>query len=178
MADRSTLRLLVAVLAVAGVAAGGAWIVGRHQYDPVAAVAYSAGPTDDHRVELSTVARVHEKSTSVQDLLQTYFDAINTRDYPAWRGAVTDDQARAQDADHWRAGYATTTDSNVLVMSIQDDPLRARVRFSSQQSVELAPSALRADCIDWDLTYLVVERDGRLLISGLEPSSQSMAACR
>lgn len=177
MADRGTLRLLVAVVAVAAIAAGGAWIVGRQQYDPTATIAYTAGPTADRTVALSPVAQGHPTAAPVQALFQGYFDAINARDYPSWRDVVTDDQAHAQDADHWRAAYATTVDSNVLVMSIKDDPLRARVRFSSQQSVELAPSALRSDCISWDLTYLIVERDGHLIISGLDPSAQSMQAC-
>lgn len=177
VADRGTLRLLVAVVAVAAIAAGGAWLVGRQHHDPVAAIAYTAGPTDDREVSLSTVADDHPDSTAVRELFQGYFDAINQRDYSAWRSSVTDDQAHAQDPDRWRAGYATTIDSNVLVMSIQDDPLRARVRFSSEQSVDLAPSALRTGCINWDLTYLVVQRDGRLLISGLDPTAQSMVAC-
>lgn len=177
MADRGTLRLLVAVVAVAAIAAGGAWVVGRQQYDPVATIAYSAGPTDDRTVAVSAVATGHPQAAAVEQLFQQYFDAINERDYSAWRARVTDDQAHAQDAGHWTAAYATTVDSNVLVMSIEDEPLRARVKFSSQQSVGLAPSALRSDCINWDLTYLVVERDGQLVISGLDPSAQSMVAC-
>lgn len=177
VADRGTVRLLVAVVAVATIAAGGAWLVGRQHHDPVAAIAYAAGPSDDHEVALSTVADDHPRSSAVRDLFQRYFDAINRRDYSAWRSSVTDDQAHAQDVDRWRAGYATMIDSNVLVMSIDDDPLRARVRFNSQQSVDLAPSVLRAGCIDWDLTYLVVERDGHLQISGLDPGAQSMVAC-
>ena len=62
-------------------------------------------------------------------------------------------------------------------MTIADEPLRARMMFTSEQSVELAPSALPAPCINWDVTYLLSDENERLVLSGIDPSAQSMTAC-
>jgi hypothetical protein len=62
-------------------------------------------------------------------------------------------------------------------MIIKDDPFRARLMFTSQQSVELAPTSLPVTCINWDMTYLLSDQDGHLVLSGIDPSAQSMTAC-
>ena len=113
----------------------------------------------------------------MQQLLQQYFDAINNRDYQAWVGAVATAQSAPQDELQWRNDYASTVDSNLQVMIIADEPLRARLMFTSQQAVELAPPSLPVTCINWDVTYLLAEQNGQLVLSGIDPSAQSMTAC-
>jgi hypothetical protein len=167
--------LLVVVLA-AGVTA--AWSFGRHRSDPVAAIAgYQSGPIEDQTVRLSDQAGAHPRAHEVQAVLQQYFDAINNRDYASWIGAVSTDQSAPQTEQQWTKDYSTTVDSNLAVMVISDDPLRARTMFSSQQDVALAPANLPVTCINWDITYLLSEQDGHLVLSGMDPSAQSMTAC-
>jgi len=167
--------LLVVVLAAGAVAA---WSFGRNRPAPLAALAdYHAGPSTDRSVRLGGDAPAHPQAPAVRSLLQNYFDAINNRDYDGWLGAVATMQSAPQSRARWTHDYATTVDSNVRVMLITDGPLRARTVFTSEQSVELAPPALRVGCINWDVTYLLGEQDGHLVLTGIDPSAQSMTAC-
>ncbi len=170
------LSTLLAVVLVGG--AGAAWAFGRqHDRTPAAVVEHQPGPTADSTVRLSTDAAHHPRSADVRSLLQGYFDAINTRIYGGWSRAVSAAQSAPQAEPQWARDYSTTVDSNLTVVMVGDDPLRARMMFSSQQAPGLAPPALPVACIDWDLTYLLEEENGRLVINGLDPSAQSMRAC-
>ena len=175
---RLTLVLTTLFVVVLATGATAAWSFGRHRVEPLASVAaYQRGPTDDQSVRLSTEASVHPRSTEIQTMLQDYFDAINNRDYESWVGAVATAQSAPQSEDQWQQDYASTFDSNLTVMIIKDEPLRARMMFTSEQSVELAPTSLPVTCINWDMTYLLSEQDGHLVLSGIDPSTQSMTAC-
>jgi len=175
---RLTLVLTTLFVVVLATGATAAWSFGRHRTEPLASVAaYQNGPTGDQSVHLSTEAGVHPRADEVRVLLQQYFDAINNRDYETWVGAVATAQSAPQSEDQWQQDYASTVDSNLTVMVIKDEPLRARLMFTSQQSVELAPTSLPVPCINWDMTYLLSEQDGHLVLSGIDPSMQSMTAC-
>ena len=167
--------LLVVVLA-AGVCA--AWSFGRHRSEPVAAIAnYQSGPAADQTVRLSDTAAAHPRANEIQSVLQQYFDAINNRDYASWIGVVSADQSAPQTEQQWTQDYSSTTDSNLALMVIADEPLRARMMFTSEQDVALAPASLPVSCINWDITYLLSDQDGHLVLSGMDPSAQSMTAC-
>jgi len=170
------LTTLLVVVLVAGVTA--AWTFGRHRSDPVAAIAgYQSGPIEDQTVRLSDQAGAHPRAHEVQAVLQQYFDAINNRDYASWMGAVSSDQSAPQTEEQWTEDYSTPVDSNLAVMVISDEPLRARMMFTSEQDVALAPATLPVPCINWDITYLLSDQDGQLVLSGMDPSAQSMTAC-
>ena len=49
---------------------------------------------------------------------------------------------------------------------------------TSVQDVAFAPKSLPVTCINWDLTYLLTDHDGTLVLSGIDPSAQSMTACQ
>ena len=174
---RLTMVLTIVLLVVLGGGASAAWALGRTRGTPMPA-GYSAGPTVDETVQLSGTAHEHPRAADVQLTLQRYFDAINRRDFDAWLTSVAADQSVNQTADEWSHEYSTTVDSNLVVATIQDDPLRARLMFTSEQDVAFAPKGLPATCINWDLTYLLTDRDGVLVLSGIDPSTQSMVACR
>jgi len=170
------LSTLLALVLVAGGTA--AWSFGRHRAEPQAvAVDYRSGPTSDHRVVMSADAQGHPRADQVHVLLQQYFDSINNRDYEAWMGAVAHEQSAPQTEENWTRDYATTVDSNLTVVTVSDEPLRARLMFTSEQAVDMAPKSLPVPCINWDVTYLLAEQDGRLVLSGIDPSAQSMTAC-
>lgn len=167
---------LVAVLMVGGL---GAWFVGRAQ--PVAlapgAAATDAAPTDDRTVRIEAGAAQHGRAEEIRALLQRYFDAINARDYPGWAASVSSTQSAAESAEQWQADYASTTDTNVRVRAIENGPLRVRLTFTSRQDVALAPPDLPTDCIEWDVTYVLDDEDGGLVVNGVDPAAFSRAAC-
>jgi hypothetical protein len=175
---RLTLALTTVLVVLLAVGATAAWSIGRHrEVQPAAMADYQAGPTTDRTVRVAAEAAGQERAPEVQAVLQQYFDAINNRDYQSWVGAVADAQSAPQTEERWHHDYSSTIDSNLSVLVIADEPLRARMMFTSQQAVELAPTALAVDCINWDVTYLLSEQDGRLVLSGIDPSAQSMTAC-
>lgn len=175
---RLTLVLTTLLVVVGAAGATAAWSYGRSlEVHSAMPAGYHTGPSEDRSVRLSTEAAAHPRATEVRAVLQHYFDAINNRDYEAWQGAVATVQSAPQSEQQWTRDYATTVDSNLSVTVIGDEPLRARLMFSSQQDVELAPAALPVTCIDWDVTYLLGDQDGRLVLTGIDPSAQSMTAC-
>jgi hypothetical protein len=173
---RLTMVLTIVLVIVLGGGVTAAWAVGRTQSNPAPAD-YAAGPSGDHTVRLAGDAVNHPRAAAVRQTLQRYFDSINQRDYGAWVDAVAVDQSADQSQAEWVRQYSTTLDSNLEVATIADEPLRARLMFTSEQAVEFAPKRLPATCINWDLTYLLEERDGDLVLSGLDPTAQSMTAC-
>jgi hypothetical protein len=174
---RLTMVLTIVLIVILGGGASAAWALGRTRVAPMP-TGYSAGPTGDETVQLSSAATEHPRADDVRRTIERYFQAINDRDFSGWLTVVTTDQAANQTADDWTHGYSTTTDSNVMVVDVQDDPLRARLMFTSEQAVEFAPKSLPVTCINWDLTYLLTEQDGAVVLSGIDPSAQSMQACR
>ncbi len=174
---RLTMVLTVVLIVIVGAGVCAAWALGRTRAVAMP-VGYSAGPSADQVVRLSDGVGEHPEAARVQQSFQQYFDAINRRDYESWLRSVAAGQSSAQSADDWLREYSTTVDSNLVVASIQDQPLRARLMFTSEQQVEFAPSRLPVTCINWDLTYLLIERDGALVLSGIDPSAQSMTQCR
>jgi hypothetical protein len=169
--------LTIVLLVIVGGGASAAWALGKTRVTPMPP-GYSAGPSGDGTVQLSSAATEHPRAKDVRQTLQRYFEAINGRDFDSWLTVVAADQAADQTADDWARKYSTTVDSNQMVADIQDDPLRVRLMFTSEQDVEFAPKQLPATCINWDLTYLLAEQDGALVLSGIDPSAQSMAACQ
>jgi hypothetical protein len=175
---RLTMALSTLLIVVVAMGATAAWSFGRHREDQAAVVAgYQPGPIDDRSVRLSDHAGAHPEAAGVRAVLQRYFDAINNRDYRGWVGTVARAQSAPQTELAWARDYATTVDSNLQVMTIADDPLRARMMFTSEQAVELAPKSLPVTCINWDVTYLLGDQDGQLVLTGIDPSAQSMTAC-
>lgn len=174
---RLTMVLTIALVVVLGGCASAAWALGRTRAVPMP-TGYSAGPSSDSTVQLSAAASEHPRADQVRQTLQRYFQAINGRDFDGWLAVVATDQSANQTADDWLHRYSTTVDSNLVVVDVEDDPLRARLMFTSVQDVAFAPKSLPVTCINWDLTYLLTDHDGTLVLSGIDPSAQSMAACQ
>ena len=173
-----TLLLAALLIVVLTAGAAAAWALGRQRVDTsTGSVGYAAGPSADRSIRMVGGADDHPRAEDIRDVLQGYFDSINNRDYAAWVSTVSAAQSSAQDPQRWAKEYSTSVDSNLVVTAVSDDPLRARIKFTSQQSVELAPPTLPADCIDWDVTYLLSDTDQGLVLSGIDPSAQSMTAC-
>lgn len=181
---RLTVTLTIVLVALVVVGAVAAWSIGRQHTPQVAEAGQvtqaqdrARDPGPDRAIRISADAREHPRSAEIRELLQGYFDSINNRDFAAWADSVGPMQRDSQDPQAWTHKYSTTVDSNVLVMSIADDPLRVRATFTSQQDPEFAPKDLPVDCISWDITYRLAEQGGGLVLDSLDPSATSMTSC-
>ena len=82
---RLTMVLTIVLLVVLGGGASAAWALGRTRPGPMPD-GYAAGPSASESVEVSSAAGLHPRAGEVRRTLQTYFDAINRRDFQAWLG--------------------------------------------------------------------------------------------
>jgi hypothetical protein len=178
-----TVALSTAVVVVLAGGVGTAAAIGAARSDvptgsdPGRTSSESSAPSGSTTVEMTPAAQQHPAAAEVKDLLQRYFDAINDGDYAAWAGTVTADQAAAWPKADWERSYATTQDSSIKVIDIDDDPLRVRLWFTSEQDPSLAPAELPVGCINWDVTYLLTEENDQLVLGGLDRDATSKVAC-
>jgi hypothetical protein len=179
-----TIALCVALVIVVAGGLGTAAAIGASQANTGSgAVTTTGGPTaptgpsSDTQVQMTPAAQQHQYAGQVKSVLQRYFDAINERDYAGWAGTVTAEQSAAWSEHDWLRAYDSTKDSSIKVVDIDDDPLRVRLWFTSEQDPALAPQDLPVDCINWDVTYLLTEEQGQLVLGGLDPDATSKAHC-
>ncbi|HVW41861.1 MAG TPA: hypothetical protein VHC18_10990 [Amycolatopsis sp.] len=115
-------------------------------------------------VELTPDAALHPEHEVVQQLLQTYFDAINSLDYEKWKTTVTKTRIQAKPRPDWLKDYASTKDGSILVyridgVSAQD--LRVLVGFTSVQDPAKAPDEVPgATCVQWRLVLPLTQESG------------------
>jgi hypothetical protein len=164
----------VVVITGAAVAAG---MVGRTVYSrpaeakgsPAVPSSSVAGPLPGStEVRLSPDAFTHPDRTAVQTVLQKYFDAINNRDFAAWRTVVSAQRASTAAEPTWTSDYETTRDGGMVVQRVESDVVGRRLRvllsFVSTQDVAKAPVALPERCIRWRVVYVMVWEGGELKV--------------
>jgi hypothetical protein len=126
-------------------------------------------------------AVAHPLYETVRELLQRYFDAINSRDYAAWQRTVIRQRIDMTPEKKWRADYQTTQDGSVMIYRIElgeQDTARVLMTFTSTQDLANAPKELPAGCIHWNVVFpLVQERDGWKLDSSPASASPQHEAC-
>ena len=100
----------------------------------------------------------------VQQLLQTYFDAINNRNYENWLSVVTQQRAAQQTQTQFQSGYATTSDGSIRVLRIDTAPtgMSVLLTFHSVQDLAHAPTQARFSCVQWQVVYPLVNQGGTL----------------
>jgi hypothetical protein len=111
--------------------------------------------------------------------LTRYFDAINGRDFDAWRATLSR-QHRATDRATFLADYASTVDDEIVVRGIVDRPdgvVEVTVTFRSRQQPRHAPADLPVGCLWWRIDYPLVRQGGQLKIPVLGRSNSSYRAC-
>lgn len=171
--------LPVVLLAVSLTAAAG--LLARQVYtarastDPPAVVqpSLSVAPEEqpgDAMVRGTADATSHPLYETVRQLLQTYFDAINAKNYRGWRAAVTSKRAENEPEREWQVAYRSTRDGSVVVHRIESGPvdsMRVLVSFTSVQNPEDAPLELAEPCIRWRVVLsLTVEGNDWKLDTG------------
>ncbi|WP_232662599.1 hypothetical protein [Pseudonocardia sp. TRM90224] len=136
--------VLVAVLVVAWTTAGT-----RLRGKPIQVPAQGVG---DSTVAMSLYAAKHPRADEVRRQLQEHFDAINGRNYAAWRATVVPERATALSEGDFAKDYASTSDGSIYIERIDDLPTGAmlvRVRFISSQDLANAPVDVQATRICW-----------------------------
>jgi hypothetical protein len=174
--SRLTVVLVAVLVLVVGAGIAGAVAVGRSASAGTGTTPGGTGSGGSSAVEMTPAAERHPRAEEIRLLLQQYFDAINSRDYPVWAASVSAAQSQGRPESEWSRSYSTTKDSKIKVIDIMDDPLRVRLWFTSEQAVELAPSDLPVKCINWDVTYDLVD-EGSLRIGTTVPTATNKAAC-
>ncbi|SEF35391.1 hypothetical protein SAMN05421837_10839 [Amycolatopsis pretoriensis] len=123
-------------------------------------------------VQMSDDAKNHPQAGAVRELLKTYFDAINTKQWSLWLEAVSSKRAASQSSSAWKAGVKSTRDYDALVYRIErgaGGSLRVLVGFTSEQEIADAPEYFPEKCIKWRLVLPVVSERTGLKIDTIDP---------
>lgn len=162
------LLITVAATAVAG-------LLARDLYtEPAAAppttvVATSPSPVPSGQqpgpaeVKATGDAAAHPLFRTLQPLLQTYFKAINDKDYERWSSVVTGERQTNQPEQKWQQEFATTQDGSIVMHRIEargDGTARVLLTFTSTQDVKDAPQELPRPCIHWNVVWAFSTEDG------------------
>lgn len=129
-------------------------------------------------VQLAADALTDPSSAAIQALLQRHFDAINNKDFEAWRSTVTRQRASAYPKEQWQREYGSTADGSIVVHRIEPTVTGSVVliSFTSTQDRELAPNQL-SDCLHWRVSYAVVVERGELRLAQSAPEASQFEAC-
>jgi hypothetical protein len=134
--------------------------------------ASSGAPAAVGIVGMTDDAKNHPQAEAVRKLLETYFDAINSRQYPLWLQVVSSKRAALQSYSEWKSGVKSTADSDALVYRIErgaSTSLRVLVGFTSRQERADAPEYFREKCIKWRLVLPVIVEKSALKIDTVDP---------
>lgn len=154
--------LLITVIATAlgALVARGVYTDPPPTLPPVVQPSSSSVPREEQpgpaAVQGTADATAHPLYRTLQPLLQTYFDAINEKDYARWAGTVTEERLAQQSEDKWHADYRTTRDGSIVMYRIEargNGTARVLLRFTSTQEVEASPPELPAPCIHWNVVW-------------------------
>lgn len=148
--------VLVALLAAGGAAA---WVSGGRSATGAAPLGSAREVPDvgagSGVVELSADTATHPAREAVRVQLQRHFDAMNNRDYEAWRGTVVPERSEGLGPAAFEQAYGSTRDGTIRIDRIDEGPdgsLLVRVRFVSTQDLADAPPDMRAERICWRST--------------------------
>lgn len=190
--DRSRQLWLVPVLLITVIVTAVAGLVARNLYeDPAPATpeavlpsasavppAEQPGPTE---VQGTPDATAHPLFTTIRDVLQTHFDAVNARDYQRWQTVVTRKRILNEPEEEWRTSYRSTKDGSIVIYRMElaeRDTIRVLMTFTSTQDPRDAPPELPVPCIHWNVVFpLVQEDDGWKLDTGSTAASPQHEAC-
>jgi len=183
--------VIAAVVAMAVLAAGGvaAWaLIGHHAPHPAAAPAVSTSgigqsgsptasaprqasttPTSQLTAGSATVtiapsAAQQSNAPQVAKFLETYFTAINTRDF-GLDSSLFEPQLQPT-RQQFSQGYRSTSDSDITLtdLSVTATGLAATVSFTSHQDPSDSPT--NSSCTAWDITlYLQPQGSAYLIVS-------------
>jgi hypothetical protein len=181
--NRSTLTWLIPITLLIAVCAMVGGLIARQVYatsKPVdtkqppavtsAPVTSSEGSGEDptKTVRFTDFARNDPNFPLVQQAIQSYFNAVNKRDFAKWRQVMTPIVGAQQTQADWTKGYSTTVDKDMQIYRIEDNDDGADVfgSFTSTQDVADAPKDLKEPCIRWNMIWPMVKSPGNVFRIG------------
>lgn len=132
-------------------------------------------------VAMTPDVAANSQGRQVQQVLQTYFDAINNRDYDKLLSVVTAQFAAAQPKQRFLSAYKTTSDGTIRVMRIDQAPsgLSVMITFHSMQDLADAPAFAKFKCIQWQEVLPMVRQGDSFELdnapTGASPQTQQCA---
>ncbi len=135
---------------------------------PTATATPAAAPTPASSGSLVTAAPGAAQAPAappVEAFLNSYFTAINNRDYQQYRALLSHQMRRAISQGVFNAGYRSTADSGATITSITGSGpgrLAVAVTFTSHQ--QPAGSPTHTACTHWDITLYLRQRGGGYVI--------------
>jgi hypothetical protein len=136
------------------------------------ASASSGAPAVTGVVGMTDDAKNHPQADAVRKALETYFSAINERNYAQWQTVVSEERRRSKTAAEWKKDFRSTKDSELLVYRIErgaGQSLRVLVAFTSTQDPQDAPEDMRERCLHWRLVLPMVVENDALRIDTVDP---------
>lgn len=179
-------RWLVPVLVVVLSITVGGGLLARELYrrpvvdtaDPIALTTPTSVDKDDlpgpGDVKVTEDAARHPHGKAVQAVLQDYFDGINNHDYDQWARSVSKARISDNPRTTWTSDYKSTKDGSILLYRIEPgagSSLRVLVGFTSTQSSNEAPEALKEGCIHWRLVLPMILEGGGYKIDTVTPGT-------
>ncbi|HEY6495272.1 MAG TPA: hypothetical protein VIZ43_18505 [Trebonia sp.] len=128
------------------------------------------GPTQTGTVQVASDAVGDQGEPQVEAFLNSYFNAINTRNYGEYDSLLDAQERQANSRSSFDSGYATTKDSNEVLTGIANTgggDLTVSVSFTSHQSP--ADSIDDSACDDWQLS-LFLARQGNGYVMTAAPA--------
>lgn len=119
----------------------------------------------------------HPQDEAVRPVIQAYFDAINNRNYAAWKTTVSIQRVQQKpSAEAWANDFRSTKDGSILIDRIEPAPhgsLRVLLAFNSTQSVQDAPANFQKGCIHWRLVLPMIFQNGGFKIDTVDNTSRT-----
>jgi hypothetical protein len=168
--NRSTLTWLIPITLLVAVCALVGGLIARQLYatskpvdvkQPPAAPSTPVATSDQNNgdntvsVNYSEFAKSDPNFDPVRKAIQSYFNAINKRDFAKWRQVMIPAVAAQQTQADWTKGFNTTVDKDMFVYRIEATEKGADVfgSFTSTQDVADAPKDLKEPCIRWNMVW-------------------------
>jgi hypothetical protein len=112
----------------------------------------------------------------VAAFLSRYFQAINAKDYPAYRSMYDPSSNPAQSEAGFRSGYRTTHDSVITLATLIPSGTGgwlATVTFTSQQ--DPSESSIGTSCTQWRVLYALAPAGAKFVLEHAPPGYHASA---
>jgi hypothetical protein len=132
-------------------------------------------PTQTGAVRVAAGVASNPAAPQVEAFLNRYFNSINTRNYSEYNSLLDAQKQQADSQSIFDSGYATTKDTNEVLVGITDTgggSLTANVSFTSHQSA--ADSRDESACTDWQISLFLVPQ-GVSYVETTGPASYAAA---
>ena len=148
---------------------------------PTASPSASATPSPTHKGTVQEAAGVaaNPAAAQVEAFLNRYFNAINTRNYGEYNSLLDAQRQQGDSQATFESGYATTKDTNEVLIGITDTgggSLTATVSFTSHQNPADSPD--QSACDDWQISLFLVPQGASYVMTATPAGYQaSDSAC-